>query len=85
MASSAARHVRHAAGIAIFLCVKCFLLKPHFDLEPDCIIRRPMQIDSNYMLCIRKYCQLFTHESNTFLNEQYVILPIQVNRGVNAE
>jgi len=23
---------------------------------------------------VRKYCQLFTHESNTFLGKQYVIL-----------
>ena len=28
-------------------------------------------------MSVRKYCQLFTYESNTLLGEQYVILPIQ--------
>ena len=38
-------------------------------------------IDSNDILSERKYCQLFTHESNTFLGEQYLIPPIQMNGG----
>jgi len=33
----------------------------------------------------RKYCQLFTHEPNTLLGKQYIILPIQTNGGANAE
>ena len=32
-------------------------------------------------MSVWKYCQLFTHESNTFLGEQYVIPPIQINGG----
>ena len=42
-------------------------------------------IDSNNILSIRKYCQLFIHESNTFLGDQYVIPPIHKNGGANAE
>ena len=34
---------------------------------------------SNNILSVRKECQLFTHESNAFLGEQYVIPPIQTN------
>jgi len=39
-------------------------------------------IESKDILSVRKlgkYCQLFTHESNTFLDDQYVIPPIQTN------
>jgi len=43
------------------------------------------ETDSSDILSIRKYYQLFTHESNTFLGEQYIILPIQTNGGANAE
>ena len=38
-------------------------------------------IDSNDILSVRKYYQLFTHESNTFLGEQYVTL---LKTGVSA-
>jgi len=41
-------------------------------------------IDFNDILSARKDCQLFTHESNTFLGEQYVIPSIQTNGGANA-
>jgi len=34
---------------------------------------------SNNILSIRKYCQFFTHDLNTFLGKQYVILPTQTN------
>ena len=50
MASSAARHVRRVAGMAIFACVKCFLLNPDFDLEPDYMGRKPMK--DRFQLCI---------------------------------
>jgi len=36
-------------------------------------------------LVVREYCKLFTHESNTFLGKQYVILPTQTNGDANAE
>jgi len=36
-------------------------------------------VDSNNVLSIWKYYQFFTHESNTFLCEKYVILPILTN------
>jgi len=35
--------------------------------------------DSKDILSIRKYCQHFTHNSNTFPDDQYVIPPIQTN------
>ena len=36
-------------------------------------------VDSNDILSVQKYCQLFMYKSNTFLCEKYVILPIQTN------
>ena len=35
--------------------------------------------NSNDILSVWKYSQLFTHESNTFLSEKYVIRPIQTD------
>jgi len=52
-----------------------FLINPHFDLEPDYIIRKPMKHSIDIM-SVWKYSQLFMHESNTI---QYVIPPIQTN------
>ena len=43
------------------------------------------KVDSNRILSVRKYCQFFTYESNTFLCKKYVILPIQTNGCSNAE
>jgi len=44
MASSAAGRARRAAGMAILhVLIECFLLHPHFDLEPDYITRKPMK------------------------------------------
>ena len=48
-----------------------FLLNLHFDLEPDYIIKKPMKHRFQLCIVVRKHCQLFTHESNTFLDEQY--------------
>jgi len=42
-------------------------------------------MDYNDILSVHKYCQLFMYESNTFLCEKHVILPIQTNGGANAE
>jgi len=60
-----------------FVCVKCFLLNTHW------ILNLTMSTESQWK--VRKNCQLFTHESNTFLDEQYVILPIETNRDAIAE
>ena len=59
--------------------------KPPFDLEPDKSSESQQNNISNNILSIRKYCQFFTHDLNTFLGKQYVILPIQTNWDANAE
>jgi len=41
--------------------------------------------DSNDILSVRKYYQIFTYESNIFLCEKYAILQIQTNGGANAK
>ena len=51
-----------------------FLLNPHFDLEPDYIVRKPIKRRCQDILSVQKYSQLFTQESNTFL-----IPPIHTN------
>jgi len=58
-----------------------FLFNPHFDLERDYIIRE-FDTEFNGIPCVRKYCQLFTHESNAFLS---VITPIETNACPDAE
>jgi len=40
-----------------------FLFDPHFDLELNYIIRKGIQQEFNDVICVWKYCQLFTHES----------------------
>ena len=62
-----------------------FFKNPHFDLEPVYIFGKPMKRRFQHILSMRKYCQLFTYESNTFLCKKYIILPIQTNGGTNAE
>jgi len=47
-----------------------FLFNPHFDLEPDYIIKREFDTELNSIPCIWKYCQFFTHES---IIDQYAI------------
>jgi len=42
-------------------------------------------IDANDLLSVRKYSQLFTHESNTFLGKQYVIPPIQMSAHTDRQ
>jgi len=37
-----------------------FLVNPHFDLEPEYIVRKPIKDVSNNTLSVWKYCQLFT-------------------------
>jgi len=54
-------------------------------VEPDYITRKPIKRRFQHNLSIRKYCQLFTHKSNTFLGEQYVMLTVQTNGDANAE
>jgi len=77
---------------ALIAWVKCFLLNPNFDLEPDYIVRKPWNRFQLYIVHrvttengnIANF-PVFTHEVEYTLNEQYVILPIQTNRGANAE
>jgi len=47
-----------------------FRVNPHFDLEPDYIIRKPIVPEFNDVICVGKYCQLFIHES---IIDQYAI------------
>ena len=64
-----------AAAVAMFrtfellhLCT--FRVNPHFDLEPDYIIRKQSFTECNDIICVGKYCQLFAHES---IVDQYAI------------
>jgi len=71
-------------GNGHFPCVKCYIFvhfpsTPNSNLNLTISLESQWNIDSNYILSVRKYCQLFTHESNTFLDEQYVIPPLQTN------
>ena len=81
MASSAARRLRNG-----HFAWKCYIFV-HFSSTPTSILnltilqKKRWNIDSNSTLSVRKYCQLFTHESNIFLGQQYVIPPIQTNRA----
>jgi len=59
-----------------------FLFNLHFDLEPDYIIRKGIRHRIEQYPCVRKYCQLFTHESNACLS---VIRPIETNACRDAE
>jgi len=56
-----------------YVFVHKFLLNPHFDLEPDYIIRKPIVQEFYDIFRIGKYCQLFTHES---IIDQYVSVPV---------
>jgi len=61
-----------------FACVKCYIFVL-FSSTPISILNLTISsesqwnIDSNDILSVRKYCQLFTNESNTFLGEQYIV------------
>ena len=44
---------------------------PASTLNLNTSLESQWNIDSNGILSVRKYYQLFTHESNTFLGEQY--------------
>jgi len=66
-----------AAGMAILHVLSAFSSTPTWILS--------LTISSESQLKVRKYCQLLTHESNTILDEQYIIPPIQMNGGANAE
>ena len=59
-----------------------FLFNPHFDLEPDYIIRKPLLHRILDIFSIGKYCQLFTHESSAFLS---VITPIETKACPDAK
>ena len=55
-----------------YIFVRKFLFNAHFDLEPDYIVRKPIRhrfqlYVLQLLLSELPYCQLFTHESNTFL------------------
>jgi len=50
-----------------------FLFNPHFDLEPDYITRKGIR-HRIHVICIRKYCQLFTHKS---IVDHYAMLPFK--------
>jgi len=71
MASSVARPactICCGNGHFCVLCVTFLYIfpQPHFDLEPDYNSESQRNRDSNCILFVQKYCQLFTHESNTF-------------------
>jgi len=73
-----------------FACVSCYIFAncsqtPASTSNLTSSLESQWNIDSNDILSLRKYCQLFTHELNTFLGEQYIILPIQMNGGANTE
>jgi len=73
-----------------FACVNCYIFAkcsqtPASTLNLSTSSESQWNVDSNNLLSIRKYYQLFMYKSNTFLCEQYVILPIQTNGGANAE
>jgi len=51
--------------VLCYVFVHKFLFNAHFDFEPDYIVSKPIR--HRFQLCFGKYCQLFTHESNTFL------------------
>jgi len=44
-----------------------FLVNANFDLVTKYILRKRISCDSVDKLSVRKYCQFFMHESNTFL------------------
>ena len=69
MTSSAAGR---AAGMAIVRVLSgTFLYTSILNLTISSESQR--NLDSNDILSVRKYCQLFTHESNTFLGKQYTV------------
>ena len=65
---------------SVDLCL-IFRANPNIDLKLDCIFGKPIKRRfQRYLVRTEKgYCQLSTYESNTFLCEKYVILPIQTN------
>ena len=50
-------------------------IKPSIDLELEYIYRKSMK-HRFHRLSVRKYCQLFTHESNTFLLQNMLLKPV---------
>jgi len=62
---------KHRMDMVLHFCT--FLLNPHFDLEPDCIIRKPMKRHFQWYV-------IRTEIFSTFHTEiQYVIPPIHTN------
>jgi len=72
--------LHHAAERPFCVCQLlhfCQLLsKPSIDLELEYIFRNQWNVDSNAVLFVRKYYQLFTHESNTYLLQNMPLKPL---------
>jgi len=61
-----------------------FLENANFDIVTKYTLRKKNN-DSADVLFVRKYCQLFTHESNTFLFLKYTQNAIQTNGEKNPK
>jgi len=63
----AAKLQRRETFLKSLLHFSKFLVNITFDLVRNYILKIAFNSDSIDILCVRKYCKIFTHESNTFL------------------